>query len=141
MSTPRGLRNCNPLNIRLSGDKWKGMKAQQQDGDFCQFESMEWGWRAAFRLLTRTYYHKYRLYNIRDIIHKWAPVVRKQHPRVYRSCGTAIGYRSPGVPGQPSRATTALDNRRRSHTIHENGTTDINPIPMLQGWNLSQNNA
>ena len=74
MSTPRGLRNCNPLNIRLSGDKWKGMKAQQQDGDFCQFESMEWGWRAAFRLLTRTYYHKYRWYNIRDIIHKWAPV-------------------------------------------------------------------
>ena len=28
---PRGIRNNNPLNIRRSKDKWKGMSAQQQD--------------------------------------------------------------------------------------------------------------
>lgn len=41
---------------------------------FCQFKSLEYGWRAAFYLLTRTYYHKYRLYTIRTIIRRWAPV-------------------------------------------------------------------
>lgn len=47
-TTPRGIRNCNPLNIRRSAAKWKGLCAQQNDASFCQFESMEWGWRAAF---------------------------------------------------------------------------------------------
>ena len=71
--TPRGIRNNNPLNIRRSRDKWKGLKAEQTDAAFCQFETMEYGWRAAFWLLTRTYYHKYRLFTIRSIIQKWAP--------------------------------------------------------------------
>ena len=71
---PRGIRNNNPLNIRRTAkDQWKGLRAQQTDASFCQFESLEYGWRAAFYLLTRTYYHKYRLYTIRMIINKWAP--------------------------------------------------------------------
>ena len=70
---PRGIRNNNPLNIRRSKDQWQGLRAQQTDASFCQFESLEYGWRAAFYLLTRTYYHKYRLYTIRMIISKWAP--------------------------------------------------------------------
>jgi len=74
-TTPRGIRNCNPLNIRRSAAKWKGLCAQQNDASFCQFESMEWGWRAAFWLLTRVYYHTYRLFTIRKIITKWAPPI------------------------------------------------------------------
>ena len=70
---PRGIRNNNPLNIRRSKDQWQGLRAQQTDSQFCQFESLEYGWRAAFYLLTRTYYHKYRLYTIRMIVNKWAP--------------------------------------------------------------------
>ena len=63
MSIPRGIRNNNPLNIRRTGkDQWKGLSKTQSDRSFCQFETLEWGWRAAFYLLTRTYYHKYRLY-------------------------------------------------------------------------------
>jgi hypothetical protein len=71
---PRGIRNNNPLNIRRTAkDQWKGLRAQQTDASFCQFESLDYGWRAAFYLLTRTYYHKYRLFTIRAIINKWAP--------------------------------------------------------------------
>ena len=70
---PRGIRNNNPLNIRRGKDQWQGLRAQQTDASFCQFESLDYGWRAAFYLLTRTYYHKYRLYTIRMIISKWAP--------------------------------------------------------------------
>ena len=58
------LNNNNPLNIRRSKDQWQGMKKTQSDSSFCQFETFEDGWRAAFVLLTRTYYHKYRLYTI-----------------------------------------------------------------------------
>ena len=141
MSTPRGLRNCNPLNIRLSGDKWKGMKAQQQDGDFCQFESMEWGWRAAFRLLTRTYYHKYRLYNIRDIIHKWAPVAENNTRAYIDHVAQLSGIGALECLGNPSEQPLRWITVAAAMAIHENGTTDINPIPMLQGWNLSQNNT
>ena len=73
MMLPRGIRNNNPLNIRRSKDKWKGLRVVQADASFCQFETLEYGWRAAFYLLTRTYYHKYRLFTIRTIISKWAP--------------------------------------------------------------------
>ena len=65
--TPRGIRNCNPLNIRRTAkDQWKGLAEVQTDRAFCQFKSL-------FYLLTRTYYYKYRLYTIRTIIRRWAP--------------------------------------------------------------------
>ena len=73
---PRGLRNNNPLNIRLSSDRWQGQIAPSSSprGEkvFCQFISVEWGLRAAFCLL-RTYAIKYRLCSVRDIISRWAP--------------------------------------------------------------------
>ena len=43
---PRGIRNNNPLNIRRSKDQWQGLRAQQTDASFCQFETLEYGWRA-----------------------------------------------------------------------------------------------
>lgn len=36
MSVPRGLRNNNPGNIRLSKDKWQGLRERQEDKDGCQ---------------------------------------------------------------------------------------------------------
>ena len=69
----RGLRNCNPLNIRrVAGTRWKGQAAEQNDSQFVQFESLEWGLRAAFVLL-RTYRRKYKAVCIEDIINRWAP--------------------------------------------------------------------
>lgn len=47
---PRGIRNCNPLNIRR-GSNWRGLRDIQTDPAFCQFKSMVWGIRAAFRLM------------------------------------------------------------------------------------------
>ena len=38
---PRGIRNNNPLNIRRSKDQWQGLRAQQTDASFCQFETNE----------------------------------------------------------------------------------------------------
>lgn len=47
---PRGIRNNNPLNIRR-GCNWKGLREVQTDPAFCQFKTMVWGIRAAFRLM------------------------------------------------------------------------------------------
>ena len=69
---PRGIRNCNPLNIRRGKDQWKGLLKVQNDKSFYQFKAMEWGYRAAFRLL-RTYRVKYQRYSVRTIIERWAP--------------------------------------------------------------------
>ena len=69
----RGLINCNPLNIRrVAGTMWKGQRAEQTDHGFVQFETIEWGLRAAFVLL-RTYSTKYRINCVRDIVSRWAP--------------------------------------------------------------------
>ena len=50
---PRGIRNNNPLNIRRTAkDQWQGLRAQQTDASFCQFESLDYfamlrGWGLA----------------------------------------------------------------------------------------------
>lgn len=136
MSTPRGLRNCNPLNIRLSADKWRGMKARQTDSDFCQFESMEWGWRAAFWLLTRTYYHKYRLYTIRDIIHKWAPTTENNTQAYIVHVSKLSGIGPLECLGNPSEHPIRWLTVAAAMAIHENGTTVVDSIAMLRGWTL-----
>ena len=71
----RGIRNCNPLNIRrVAGIYWRGedRNPAEHDKQFVQFRSMEWGLRAAFCLL-RTYQKKYNATCIQDIISRWAP--------------------------------------------------------------------
>ncbi len=74
--TTRGLRNNNPLNIRHSKDKWQGMVATQTDKSFVQFETMAYGYRAAWKILD-TYCLRFRksrkTYNVRNIIGRWAP--------------------------------------------------------------------
>ena len=75
-SKVRGVRNCNPLNIER-GTKWKGLRPEQTDKRFCQFVSMQYGWRAGLVIL-RNYIkgnnaaHK-PFDTIEKIINRWAP--------------------------------------------------------------------
>ena len=69
----RCIRNNNPLNIRRGAARWQGMSKREDDKDFEQFETMAYGWRAAFILLGRTYYEKYHLNTIKKLISRWAP--------------------------------------------------------------------
>lgn len=72
MSTPRGIRNNNPLNIRLGASKWQGLSPAGTDPDFCTFTGPEYGIRAAAKLI-QTYGEKYGLHSLREIINRWAP--------------------------------------------------------------------
>jgi len=68
----RGIRNNNPLNIRISDNDWKGKVLINNDGQFEQFVSMYYGFRAAI-LTIETYIIKYGCNTIRSIITRWAP--------------------------------------------------------------------
>ena len=68
----RGLRNCNPGNIRHSRSKFKGEVRPSRDSAFKQFETMAYGYRAMFVLLD-TYHRRYGLTTIRQMISRWAP--------------------------------------------------------------------
>ena len=72
----RGIRNNNPLNIRHSADKWQGARIAQTDKAFVQFQSMAYGYRAAWKILD-TYCLRFKrerkTYNVRNIIGRWAP--------------------------------------------------------------------
>lgn len=68
---PRGLRNNNPLNIRI-GNTWLGERDHPTDDEFEEFVSLAYGMRAAFIILRR-YIRRYHLNTIRLIVERWAP--------------------------------------------------------------------
>lgn len=136
MSLPRGIRNNNPLNIRRSKDKWKGMRAVQSDAQFCQFESLEWGWRAAFWLLTRTYYHKYRLFTIRAIVQKWAPAIENDTKAYIANVSRLTGIDPDEPIGIPSDQPARWIALGTAMAIQENGIESLDYFAMLRGWEL-----
>lgn len=90
VSTPRGIRNNNPLNIR-KGNSWQGERRVQTDAQFEQFESMQYGIRAGFKIL-RNYMSGYGgrvkpLVTVHDIISRWAPASENDTCRyIYSVC-------------------------------------------------------
>ena len=141
MSIPRGIRNNNPLNIRRSKDKWKGMRAVQSDAQFVQFESLEWGWRAAFYLLTRTYYHKYRLFTIRAIVQKWAPAIENNTKAYIANVSRLTGIDPDEPIGIPSDQPARWIAVGIAMAIQENGTESLDYFAMLRGWELCRQDA
>jgi hypothetical protein len=136
---PRGFRNCNPLNIRRTKDQWKGLAEAQTDRAFCQFKTMEYGWRAAFHLLTRTYYHKYRLYTIRDIVSKWAPESDHNDTTAYIANVSELTGIDPDEPiGIPLEKPARWMMVGAAMAVQENGTNVFDYFAMLRGWEMAR---
>lgn len=70
---PRGIKNNNPGNIRISSVTWIGKipKEKNTDGSFEQFVSMDYGVRALIKNLTS--YINGGTNTIRKILNKYAP--------------------------------------------------------------------
>lgn len=68
---PRGIRNNNPLNIRI-GNTWLGERNNPTDPAFEEFVSIEYGLRAAFCILRR-YIRRYHKDTVPAIVSTWAP--------------------------------------------------------------------
>ena len=134
----RGIRNNNPLNIRRSKDQWKGLRAQQTDASFAQFETMEYGWRAAFYLLTRTYYHKYRLYTIRSIVTKWAPAVENNTKAYIENVSRLTGMLPDESLGIPSEQPSRWMMLGAAMALQECGREGFDLFAMLRGWEMAR---
>ena len=131
-SMPRGLRNNNPLNIRISTDKFVGEVRPSQDKAFKQFDTMAHGYRAAFRVL-RTYINNYKCDTIRKIISRWAPK-NENHTENYIK---VVSERS----GISENDTVYADNREMmirivaAMSFVENGREAV-MSDVIRGWEL-----
>lgn len=116
---PRGIRNNNPLNIRyVEKNKWKGRVKTKRDYQFEEFETMYYGYRAAFLIL-----HKYMtLYNLHtpfQICARWAPIGDNNNPSAYANfvcnrmgCGLndELNFRDPLQMIRLASAMTEMEN-------------------------------
>ena len=129
---PRGLRNCNPGNIRLSADEWQGLREEQTDGDFFQFQSMAWGYRALIRTL-QNYRRKHNCWTIRDFITRWAPSCENNTLAYIKSVCNYLGVPSVYVPDIDDKDTMCALAAAMSR--HENGVDAIMQ-EVSDGWDL-----
>ena len=134
---PRSMRNNNPLNIRR-GEKWLGLSPKQTDSSFCRFISPEWGWRAAFMLLTRTYYHKYKLYTVRKIIQRWAPPAENNTDAYVKRVAELTGLDPDDHLGIPSADPHNWLMLAFAMARVESGRDDVDVMAMLRGWNMAR---
>jgi len=107
MKQVRGLRNNNPLNIiRSKSQVWLGETNLGGESRFCQFSSMQYGLRAALKLL-RTYYNKHGCITIRQIICRWAPETENQ-VEAYIKTVCKITQMGADVPLPPMKSETKI---------------------------------
>lgn len=131
---PRGYRNNNPLNLRISSSNWMGKIYDNTDGSFEQFTSMEYGYRAAF-ITIRNYINKYGLSTVSGIISRWAPNTENNtNGYIQRVCQLSGLYANSVVDPDDKDTMRKLVY---AMSIVENGS---NPKPdeeaIDRGWNL-----
>lgn len=68
---PRGIRNNNPGNLRISDNAWQGKVSPNTDGTFEQFDTMANGVRA-IAVTLKNYQRIYGLDTVRGLITRWS---------------------------------------------------------------------
>lgn len=130
--TPRGIRNCNPCNIRISNTQYLGEVVPSQDRAFKQFENMAYGYRAVFVCLY-SYYKKRGLKTIRQMINRWAPPCENDTGSYVRHVAEATLRNPDTIIDIDDRNTMVMMVAAMSKV--ENGTpANINDV--IAGWEL-----
>ena len=132
MSVPRGLRNNNPGNIRLSKDKWQGLRERQEDKEFFQFVSIEWGYRALMRTL-QNYRWKHGMKTISDFITRWAPHKENDTGAYIRKVCREMEVPNTNIPDIEDKATVCAFAAAIS--LVENGIPAVME-DVEKGWKL-----
>lgn len=97
---------------------------------------MCYGWRAAFVILTRSYYQKRGLNTIRKIISRWAPNNENNTEGYIKRVSQISRVAADDVLPDPKTSPSEWLRIGYAMAVVENGTTDINVIDMLHGWSL-----
>ncbi len=127
----RGLKNCNPGNIRQSPTKYLGEVQPSRDRAFKQFQSMAYGYRAMFVLLDA--YHRQGYTTLRQMISRYAPPI-ENYTEGYIRFVSELALCSADMP---------LDTRNREQMLlivaamsrMENGQR-ANMNEVIEGWRL-----
>ena len=141
-SVPRGIRNNNPGNLKVSNSPWMGKLPLDQNQDyncntgrvartFEQFTAYKYGIRALVKLL-KNYIDVTRLKTISQIINRYAPST-ENNPAAYINYVSSYTGISPNTPLSPSRET--LRALARSIAAYENGTEAISDTEFYAVWN------
>ena len=92
-------------------------------------------------MLTRTYYHKYRLYTIRTIIHRWAPPNENNSKAYVENVSRLTGIDPDEPLGIPSEQPSRWIALGIAMAIQETGTESLDYFAMLRGWELCRQDA
>lgn len=130
---PRGIRNNNPLNIRV-GNSWQGEVEKPTDMQFEQFKEMRWGCRAAFKLLKR-YIERYGCNTVEKIIRRWAPSSENDTERYINVVCNRMGIKRDETIKFNYQYTMCILMQAMAYV--ENGQ-NIKFEDILDGYNLAQ---
>lgn len=119
MREPRGIRNKNPFNLRLSYTEWQG-QIEGKDKDFCVFKSMEYGLRAGLVNLYNGYFKEGL--TIRELINKYAPSSENDTESYIRRVSAMSGVDPGVVPDQDEWLSVASEILK-----YENGQNVATP--------------
>lgn len=129
---PRGIRNCNPGNIRKTKDNWKGLRTDQTDKEFFQFTEMKWGYRALIRTL-QNYRKRHDCWTIGDFIRRWAPPSENNTTAYIRSVCEKMGVPPAYVPNVDDKLSMCM--MAAAISFVENGRlADMEEV--AEGWDL-----
>lgn len=140
----RGQKNCNPLNIRHSADHWQGARKEQTDKSFVQFESMAYGYRAAWKIL-QSYFNRFthegKDFSVRNVISRWAPPKENNTESYIRTVLILSGIREKEILLPPSdvQSYNRLSRLLSAMTCMESGIRlkQMDAEAIYQGYKLA----
>lgn len=130
---PRGVRNANPGNLRMSPSLWQGKipNIENTDGAFEQFKEMKWGIRALMKLLIG--YVNNGCSTIEKIISRYAPSNENNTEAYIKSVCDRTGFERDEIltpdEGTIKRLVYAI-------SYHENGGDYLKIGDVEDAWGL-----
>lgn len=129
----RSDRNNNPLNIRFTNINWEGKKTQNKsDADFEEFESRDYGWRAAYRNIQTKIDRG--LNTISKLIKEWAPPSENNTSNYIQVLSSKTGIDPDAVISEQD-----LPKIGAVMAAIEAGKDDIDWDDALKGYNFYKN--
>lgn len=132
MSETRGIRNCNPGNIR-KGQSWQGLAEAQTDASFDVFTSPEYGIRAIEKIMLS--YKARGLDTVTEIITAWAPSVENDTVSYINAVASHIGVDAHAKIDVTNLATAEL--LIEAIIQHENGSQPYSKETINAGIKLA----
>jgi len=115
---PRGIRNCNAGNIRMSSIRWQGLRPSPTDTAFAEFVTPVYGVRALMKVLL-TYYRKYGLDTVQSIINRWAPPIENATDHYAHHVAMRLKVKRHQTLDVTDKGT--LISLAKAIVVHENG--------------------